>query len=154
MKRPKYMEDMLKMIFFWIGAMFLVVSVLMFFRVMKPKESSLVQNQLLLGIIFLATGMLFLITAVCMGIVAMKKNKLHDELLKNGVTVSGIVEKVYLQKSTQYGKQSPYIICYAYTHSDKEYHKKSCYLWVEPRYKIGDAITVYVNDNGKSAIKI
>ena len=98
MKRPKYMEDMLKMIFFWIGAMFLVVSVLMFFRLMKPKESSLVQNQLLLGIIFLATGMLFLITAVCMGIVAMKKNKLHDELLKNGVTVSGIVEKVYLQK--------------------------------------------------------
>ena len=101
MKRPKYMEDMLKMIFFWIGAMFLVVSVLMFFRVMKPKESSLVQNQLLLGIIFLATGMLFLITAVCMGIVAMKKNKLQDELLKNGVMVSGIVEKVYLQKSTQ-----------------------------------------------------
>jgi len=79
MKRPKYMEDMLKMIFFWIGAMFLVVSVLMFFRVMKPKESSLVQNQLLLGIIFLATGMLFLITAVCMGIVALKKNKLQDE---------------------------------------------------------------------------
>lgn len=152
MKKPKYMEEMLKIIFLWLGVAFVCMGILAFIGVLKPKASSIVQMPTLLGIIFSGIGLFFAFISIALGVISTKRKNLHSELLASGTKIKGIVEKVYLQSYTQYGNQSPYIIQYVYTYQDKVYHHKSCFIWENPNLVIGDEIMVYVNDFGKSTI--
>ena len=97
-------------------------------------------------------GIVFLTASFILGIITARKNKQHSELLANGTRIKGVVEKVYLQKYIQYGKQSPYRIQYIYTYQDNEYHCKSCFIWKRPDLVAGDIIMVYVDELGKSTV--
>ena len=152
MKKPKYMEELLKIIFLWLGIMFVCMGVLSFIGVLKPKSSSVIQEPILLGIYFSVIGLFFILSSVILGAITTKMNNLHSELLTSGTKIKGVVEKVYLQKYTQYGKQSPYRILYAYAYQDKIYHHKSYFIWEKPNFVTGDSIMVYANEFGKSTI--
>jgi len=154
MKKPKYMEELLKIIFLWLGVAFIAVGFFSFAGLMKPKASSLIQNAVLMGIIFAGLGLAYMIVSFILGAAAAKRNKLHSELIATGVQVKGTIEKVYLQTGTQYGKQSPYRVVYAYTYQSEEYHCKSYFLWEKPNLAVGDSIIVYVNNDGKSTVKL
>ena len=154
MKKPKYMEELLKSIFLWLGIAFIAMGFLGFIGVMKPKESSLIQEPFLLGAVFVGLGLVFVIVSIILGIITTKKNKEHSELIANGIQVKGIIKEVYLQTGTQYGKQSPYRVVYAYTYQSEEYHCKSYFLWEKPNLAVGDSIIVYVNNDGKSTVKL
>ena len=95
---------------------------------------------------------MFIIVSVIFGRITTKRNKLQADLLANGMKLNGVVEKVYLQRSTQYGKQSPYRIEYTYTYQDKVYHHKSCFIWEKPNLVSGDCIMVYANELGESTL--
>ena len=152
MKKPRYMEELLKIIFLWLSIMFGIFGILGLIGIMKPKASSMVQDQILLGIIFSLVGMIFIIVSIILRTAVRKKDKLHNELLISGRKIDGVVEKVYLQTYTQYGHQSPYVIMYTFTYGNKTYHHKSYFLWEKPDLMAGDSIMVYVNESGKSTI--
>lgn len=154
MKKPRYMEELLKIIFLWLGIMFVFFGILGFFGIMKPKASSLIQEPILLGIIFGLLGIVFLAVSMILRVVVNKKDKLHNELLISGRKIEGVVEKVYLQTSTQFGHQSPYIVLYSFTNGNQTYHHKSNFLWEKPDLKSGDSIIVYVNQDMKSTILV
>ncbi len=152
MKKPKYTAELLKTILLWVGVMFVCTGILNFIDVLKPKKSSIIQEPTSLGIIFSVIGLFFVISSVILGAIIAKMNKLHSELLDSGTAIKGVVEKVYMQEYTQYGKQSPYRIKYVYTYQDKEYHHKSCFIWEKPDLRPGDSIMIYANEFGKSTI--
>ena len=154
MKKPRYMEKLLEIIFFWLGVSFVFFGILSCIGILKPKAGSSIQDPTLMGYFFLAIGAIFAALSLIFRLIDAKKNKLHSELLASGTQVKGTVEKVYLQSYTQYGKQSPYRVQYAYTHQDKTYHRKSCLIWDKPDLENGDTVTVYVDDLGKSTILI
>ena len=152
MKKPKYIEELLKIIFWWLGIVFVCAGILSYIGVLKPKSGSLIQEPAMNGHIFLVIGFVFVVVSFISGVITVKKNKLHSELLADGARIKGVVEKVYLQKYTRHGNQSPYRVQYVYTYQDKVYHHKSCFIWEKPNLMIGDTIMVYVNDFGKSTI--
>lgn len=154
MNKPRYMEDLFKIIFLWLGIGFVVMGMLVFFGIMRPTADSAMQEPVELGAVFLTFGIAFIaVSAVLKGIVFLK-NKLHDKLLMEGTRLDGVVESVYLQKHTQYGKESPYRIVYSYTYLGKDYHRKSCLLWEKPDCRVGGSITVYANNHGRSIIQL
>lgn len=152
MKKPKYMEELVRMIFFWLAVAFICAGVLSYLGVLKPRPCSAVQVPTLLGIIFTAIGLAIMAVSIILGIVVVKKKKLQTELRECGTRINGVVEKVYLQTYTQYGLKSPYRIQYVFTYQDKVYHHKSCFVWEKPSLKPGDSVMVYTNDFGKSTI--
>lgn len=152
MKKPRYMEGILKIVFFWLGAAFFLMGLLCFFGIMTPKESSMVQDQTVMGIMFAVLGVVFFTVQAVLELCIHLKNKRHHELLEHGTKVGGTVEGVYLQKYTQYGKQSPYRILYTYTFQGRVYHHKSCLLWEVPDCGKGDPIAVYADGSGKSTL--
>ena len=154
MKKPKYMEELLNTVFLCLSVSFILFGVLSFFGILKPKVTSMVQDQTLLGTGFLLAGILFLLVYISLKIVVARKNKLYSELFSNGNKIRGTVENVYLQKYTHYGNKCPYRILYTYTYLGRVYHHKSCLLWDKPDLAEGDPIMVYVNDDGKSVIKL
>lgn len=154
MNKPRYMEDLFKIIFLWLGIGFVVMGELVFFGIMRPTADSVVQEPVELGTIFLWLGIAFgAVSGILKGI-AFFRNKLHDKLLTEGTRLDGVVESVHLQKYTQYGKRAPYRIAYSYTYLGKDYHHKSCLLWEKPNCRVGDSITVYANNCGKSTIQL
>ena len=154
MKKPKYTEELLKIIFGWLGAAFIFAGLLCFIGLLKPKASSMIQAPTILGVVFSLLGIVFLAVQIVLKAITSKKNKLHNELLISGARINGTVEKVYLQRYTQYGRKSPYRILYTYTCQGKVYHHKSCLLWDKPDFSEGDSIVVYVNYFGKSTIRL
>ena len=152
MKKLNYTEDLLRVIFFWIGIFFLVSGVLSFLGISKPAVNSGIQNPDMLGTVFSITGVLLCIISAALGIYTAKLDKLHLQLIENGTKVKGLVEKVYLQKYTRYRRQIPYRILYSFTYHDKVYYHKSRLVWEKPDLKKGDLITVYVNNLGKSTV--
>ena len=97
MKKLNYTEDLLRVIFFWIGIFFLVSGVLSFLGILKPAVNSGIQNPDMLGTVFSITGVLMCIISAALGIYTAKLDKLHLQLIENGTKVKGLVEKVYLQ---------------------------------------------------------
>lgn len=154
MKKPKYIEELLKMIFSMLGIMFVFFGILEFIGIMKPKASSMIQDTTLLGIIFGVLGIGFVIVSIILSVIVNKKEQLNSELLISGRKIEGFVEKVYLQTHTQYGHQSPYIILYSFTYENQTYHHKSYFFWEKPAVEAGDSITVYSNESGKSTITL
>lgn len=154
MKMPKCLEESLKTVFFWLGTAFAWTAFLCYIGFLQPKSNSLIQDPTLMGSGFLAISFLFVATSFLLKRSAVKKDKEYAELLTNGIQIQGVVEKVYLQKSIQYGRQSPYRIHYGYTYQDKQYHGKSRFLWTAPDLAAGDTITVYVDAFGRSAISL
>lgn len=61
MRKPRYMEELLKIIFLWLGIAFIVMGVLSFTGVLKPKASSMIREPAVLGIVFSLLGMAFFI---------------------------------------------------------------------------------------------
>ncbi|MBD5475518.1 MAG: hypothetical protein HDR17_05975 [Lachnospiraceae bacterium] len=154
MSKPRYMEELLKIIFSWLSATFIVMGVICFISILKSKVGSMTQELTILGIVFSLLGIAFFIVQIILIIITSLKNKLHNELLLSGTKIEGTVEKVYLQKYTQYGNKSPYRILYTYTWQGKVYHQKSYLLWDKPNFMERDSIAVYANDLGKSTIRL
>lgn len=152
MKKPRYTEELLKIIFLWLGIAFVFMGCLSYIGILKPGANSMVQDSMVLGVLFGSLGIAFLIIQTVLQITATNKNKLHSKLISSGNTVNGVVEKVYLQKYTQYGKKYPYRILYTYSYQGKVYRHKSCLLWDKPNFIEGDSLVVYVNDSGKSTV--
>ena len=152
MKNPKYTEQLYAIIFLCLGCAFIVFGLLSFGGILTPTPHSMVQNNIIIGIVFSVLGIIFFITQIVFAVLASKKKKLHWELLTNGIKVSGTVEKVYMQKYMQYGQKSPYRVLYTYTYQNKTYHSKSCLLWDKPQVKETDSIEVYANVSGAHAL--
>ncbi len=154
MSKPKYMEELLKIIFLCLGIAFIAMGLLSFIGVLKPSANSMIQEPTILGIVFLFLGITFFIVQTILKVIASLKNKSHNELLISGTKINGTVENVYLQKYTQYGNKSPYRIFYTYTYQGKVYHHKSYLLWDKPNFTENDSIVVYANDFGKSTVQV
>lgn len=154
MRKPKYMQEMLKIICLWLGISFIAVGLLYLIGALKPKAGSLSQEPAILGIIFFALGIAFVITQAVLKAITFRKDKLHNELLMNGRKINGTVEKIYLQKYTQCGSQSPYRVLYSYPWQGRIYHRKSDLLWEKPGFGESDPIAVYIDDSGKSALQL
>lgn len=153
-KKPRYTEELLKIIFLWLSISFIITGLLCFIGLLTPSADSLIQESSILGIVFSLLGIAFFVVQVILKSIASSKNRLHRELLAKGTEINGTVEKVYLQKYTQYGRQSPYRILYTYTWQDKIYHHKSCLLWNKPDFMAHDPIMVYANASGQSTIPL
>lgn len=154
MNKPRYMEELLKIVFLWLGIAFIIMGSLCFIGVVKPSANSMIQESTILGIVFSLLGITFFIMQTILKAITSFKNKSHNELLISGTKISGTVEKVYLQKYTHYGNKSPYRIRYTYTYQGKVYHHKSYLLWDKPDFTENDSIVVYANDLGKSTIQL
>ena len=107
MNKPRYMEELMKIIFLWLGIAFVFMGILCFLGILKPNASSMVQEPTMLGIIFSLLGIVFIVVQTIFKILAANKNKLYSELLSRGTRINGIVEKVFLQKSMKYGNKNP-----------------------------------------------
>lgn len=154
MKKPRYMEELLKIIFAWLGFMFICSGILCVLGVMKPSAHSMIQDPTILGGVFSALGMAFILVHFIFNVIANKKSKLYSELISKGMKIQGEVEKVYLQRYVKYGKKFPYRIVYKYRYQGKEYRHKSGLFWEKPDLEAGDRVVVYVNEWGKSAMQL
>ncbi len=154
MSKPGNMAELLKIIYFWLGFAFAAFGVLCFIGILQPTASSVIQGPTVLGIAFLMLGIVFFIVQFVLKAVSSQKNQLQDELFRSGARVDGTVERVYLDKYVQYGKESPYIVAYTYTYQGKDYHQKSGFLWNKPDIREHDPIVVYADGSGRSAVKI
>lgn len=154
MKKPRYMEELLKIIFAWLGFMFICSGILCVLGVMKPSAHSMIQDPTILGGVFSALGMAFILVHFIFNVIANKKSKLYSELISKGMKIQGEVEKVYLQRYVKYGKKFPYRIVYKYRYQGKEYRHKSGLFWEKPDLAAGDRVVVYVNEWGKSAMQL
>ena len=61
MRKPKYMEELLKIIFLWLGIAFMGMGLLCFLGVLKPSTNSAVREQAALGIVYVLLGAAFLL---------------------------------------------------------------------------------------------
>lgn len=154
MKKPKYTEQLYSFIFLCLACSFIISGLFSLIDILKPSPHSMIQDSKVLGMSFLVIGIAFFMIQAIFKILASTKNKLHLQLINNGVKISGTVEKVYKQRYTQYGKQSPYRILYTYTYQGKIYHHKSHLLWKKPNVKEKDLIEIYIDDSGKSVIPL
>ena len=87
MKKLNYTEDLLRVIFFWIGIFFLVSGVLSFLGILKPAVNSGIRNPDMLGTVFSIAGVLLCIISAALGIYTAKLDKLHIQLIENGTKV-------------------------------------------------------------------
>ena len=154
MRRPRYTEELFKMVFLLLGLTFIFMGLLSYIGVMKPTSDSMVQEPKMMGIVFSLVGIAFLTVQTILKIIASSKKKLHNELLISGTRINGIVENIYRQTDMRYAGESPYRILYTYTWQGKVYHHHSHLLWDIPDFKADDSIVVYVNDSGKSTIQL
>lgn len=152
MDRPRYMEELLAIVFLGLGSMFIAMGFLSFIGVLKPKASSMVQDPTMLGIVFTSIGIAFFAMQFILKMITRTKRNLHTQLLVNGIKIIGIVEKVHFQRYTKYRQEAPYRIFYTYTYQDKIFHGKSHLLWDKPEFIEGDSIEIYINDFGKSTV--
>ncbi len=152
MNKPKYMEELLSIIFLSLGSIFLIMGMLSLIGLLKPSANSTVQDPAILGMIFVSLGIAFLVVTLVLTISVRAKKKLHAELTAGGIRINGIVERVYFQNYTHYGNTSPYRIFYTYTYQGKTFHGKSYLIWDKPDLMEGSPIEVYVNESGKSTI--
>ena len=101
MKKLNYTEDLLRVIFSWIGIFFLVSGVLSFLGILKPAVNSGIQNPDMLGTVFSITGVLLCIISAALGIYTAKLDKLHLQLIENGTKVNSAgSEQDLFQKRT------------------------------------------------------
>lgn len=152
MKNPKYIQKIYALIFLCLGGTFVFIGILSFMGIVLPSEHSKVQDPIVMGIVFSLLGIGFFLAHVVLRAIGSAKDKLHNDLLAKGMKISGIVEKLHLQKYIVYGKKSPFRIFYTYTYQGENYHHKSHLLWDKPNLNKGDSITVYANDLGKSTV--
>lgn len=154
MKRPDYIEGLLSVIFGGLGGTFIAFGILSLVGLLKPKDSSLIQEPMIMGIFFASLGGVFCIIALVFKLAAARKNTLHTELIGNGIRVHGTVERVIYQHYTRYGTKSPYRIVYQYRLHGRTLHGKSHLLWDKPTQTAGDAIEVFLDETGRSAIQL
>lgn len=154
MSKPRYTEGLMKIIFLWLGIAFVAMGLLGILGILKPTAESQVQEPVIMGIIFGVVGIAFLVAGIILKVITSSKNKRRNELLASGTRVNGMVERVYVQWYTQYGKKSPYRILYTYTYQGKVYHHKSELLWEKPDLAEGDSVVVYAGNSGKSVIQM
>lgn len=87
MKKLNYTEDLLRVIFFWIGIFFLVSGVLSFLGILKPAVNSGIQNPDMLGTVFSITGVLLCIISQISTSAALFKKGLSNTLFKKSPPV-------------------------------------------------------------------
>lgn len=154
MRNPKYVSKLFSQIFLILAVLFLLMGILLFFGVMSPSKSSMVQDASIMATVFSIIGGLFAVAAFILSWISVLKNKLHNTLHSEGINIKGYVESVKRIKSISYGRQSPYRIYYAYSFDGNTFNKKSYLLWDKPRQNKGDEIDVYVDKMGHSTICI
>lgn len=152
MQKIHYTEQFLAVIFACLGGLFALLGLLCFAGIITPSAGSMVQSQCVLGLVFSGVGGFLLAAAAVLAMVAGAKSRAYDALIADGRTVTGTVEKVYPLRYLQWGKQSPYRVCYRYDDAHGKCHRhKSRLLWEKPALQEGDQITVRHSDAGKSA---
>lgn len=154
MKRPRYIEKLYAGIFLAIAIVFILMGLLGYAGILKPTSHSKVQDPQIMAGAFATVGVSFWILYAIAKTMDFMKHKLHKKLITEGEQVSGRVDKIYMRKNIHFGRKSPYVITYSYTHNDENHSKKSCLLWEKPDIKAGEEITVYVNKSGKTTLKI
>ena len=98
MKKLNYTEDLLRVIFFWIGTFFLVSGILSFLGILKPAVNSGIQNPDMLGTVFSITGVLLCIISAALGIYTAKLDKLHLQLIEKWYKSEGLGRKSIFAK--------------------------------------------------------
>lgn len=154
LKKPKYMSKLYAVIFLCLGVVFFILACLAFLGILKPSAHSQVQSAVILGRVFGFLSTLYFVICAIFEISSRKKERLHNELITNGMKKIATVEKIFIQKRTQYGTKSPYRLCYTYTHQSKIYHQKSHLLWEKPNLNEGDFIDAYIDDLGNSTVEL
>ncbi len=152
MKKPKTLEEILKIVFLWLGIAFLCLAFLSYIGLLRPTSHSRIQDPMLMGYCFGAVSIAFLSAGIIFGSISAIKDRQQSELLANGFRITGTVESIYLQMSIRFNSQSPYRIRYTYTYKGRQYHHQSRFLWTRPNLEAGDAVVVYVDDRGNSAV--
>ena len=100
-EKLNYTEDLLRVIFFWIGTFFLVSGILSFLGILKPAVNSGIQNPDMLGTVFSITGVLLCIISAALGIYTAKLDKLHLQLIEKWYKSEGLGRKSIFAKNTQ-----------------------------------------------------
>lgn len=154
MNKPKYTEEMIKIIFLCLGVVFVGEGLFGFMGGLKPKPNSMIQDPFVMASIFFVIGIILIIICIILGQIVKRKDRVYEELIKNGIKISGKVERVYLESNIRYARQSPYRVWYVYSYQGKHFQKKSHFLWEKPNLEVGEVIVVYVNEAGKSAISV
>lgn len=154
MKRPDSIEALLHYIAACLGLVFLLMGALCKGGVMQPSVASAVQDGRIMGDVFLLTGAAFCVLWVLLRWRIGRADALHAELLADGARVEGMVVQVSHERWMQFGHASPYRVVYRFDHAGREVRRKSRFVWDAPDMSPGDAITVYVNDRGDSAVRL
>lgn len=154
MNEPKFAEDILKIVYLWIGIAFIAIGLLCFIGALQPTSYSRIQESNGNGIDFLVLGTIFIILQFVQRAIVSRKKKLHNELLTKGTKVHGTVEKVCLKNSVRYAGKYPYVVFYTYDYQGQVYHGQSHLLWDIPDVKEQDSIVVYANDSGESTVQL
>ena len=152
MKKPEYLEDLLKTVSLWLAFGFVCFSALCYAGLLRPTSASMIREPSLMGHFFLLIGSIFAAVCFILWRIAARKRRLRSELLQCGTRIPGIIEMVYQKNTVRYDQRSPYVIQYRYTYQDTLHYGKSCFLWEKPKQAPGDAVTVYTDDLGNSTI--
>lgn len=152
MKYPKYREKCYALVFLYLSFAFLIMGVLCIAGITKPTVYSKVQDSVVMGVLFCIIGAVFLILQLGLRAISTAHEKLHNELLANGLKLSATVEKVTSLKLVRINHKTPFQIRYTYCHHEKTYHHKSHLIWDKPSLNKGDEITIYANNLGKSTL--
>ena len=75
MKKPRYMEELLKIIFAWLGFMFVFSGILCVLGIMKPSAHSMIQDPISLGGVFSALGMAFILVHFIFNVIVNKNSR-------------------------------------------------------------------------------
>jgi len=153
MNRPKYIEKIYALVFLCLGIAFLMTGLLSFMGFVKPTAHSSVQDPFIMGMVFAMMGLAFMVLQVVFHKMSKLRETSHLTLCSKGAKLMGTVEKIYVQKYTKYGKQSPYRIYYTYSYQGRVFHHKSYLLWDKPTLSMGDTLIVYADDFGRSTIQ-
>lgn len=107
-----------------------------------------------MGDVFLLIGAAFCVLCFLLRWRIGKADALYAALLADGAPVAGTVVQVSHERWMQFGHASPYRVVYRFDHAGREVRRKSRFVWDAPDMSPGDAITVYVNDSGDSAVRL
>lgn len=152
MKKPKFMSEIYAFIFSLLGFLFIVFAILSLMGIVKPTAQSLVQDPKVLGLSFFVIGIASGLTVVGCQIITLKNAKLYQSLFESGAKVTAKVERVSFKKGITFGRRSPFVVYYSYTHDGNMMKGKSCLLWEKPNVSSGNSIEIWIDLNGNSML--
>lgn len=153
--KPKYVKEVVGIFCIYIGEAFIITGCLCFIGVLQQStEFVSARDTILLGQICCSAGALFCLIQGILSGIAKIQDKSYLDIISQGNSIEGMVEKVYLQKKIHWGNGSPYRIVCKYDYNGKTYQCESRLLWIKPKYKKGDNIKIYIKGSNNIALKV